>query len=93
MDEALLNWLPPELEGVEPFAGETLVADGWRYRDFNGMPASQWRQLKEAIGAEHHRLLSEATYRLNGTVMKRGQLFVSPIGLERLARRARAKAH
>lgn len=67
---------------TEPFEGETLLADGWEYRDVpTRMRPDLWDEFLDIIGAGNYRLLTLATYE-DG--YKRGQMFVSPDGLKNL---------
>lgn len=65
----------------EPFPGETLVADGWVYRDLPRLSPGVFDDFVKAAGEENIRWLTLADY---GT-SKRGQLFISPKGMENLA--------
>jgi hypothetical protein len=62
----------------EPFAGETLRADGWEYRDLPRMTPEYFDKLIEIIGEKNIRWLTFADY---GDT-KRGQFFISPDGLK-----------
>lgn len=64
----------------EPFPGETLLADGWEYRDLPRMTPEYFDKFVALIGEENIRWLTLAEC---GDGCKRGQLFVSPTGLER----------
>lgn len=79
MEKALLDFNP--FGDSEPFPGETLVADGWKYKDFEKMPAEDWEQLLALYGDGNFRLITSASYKKDGQVLKRGQMFVSPQGL------------
>lgn len=70
-----------EMPKTEPFPGETLIADGWVYRDLPKMTQEAFDNLHTIIGAQNTRFLTFASYP-NGAV--RGQLLVSPAGMERL---------
>lgn len=69
-----------DIPDTEPFPNETLMADGWEYRDLPRMTPEFFNQFVELVGKENIRWLSMANYS-DGT--RRGQLLVSPIGLER----------
>lgn len=70
----------------EPFPGETLMADGWEYRDLPRMTAEAFESLWESIGPENVRFLTFAKY-ADGAV--RGQVLISPSGMQRLKDRAK----
>lgn len=71
----------------EPFPGETLLADGWEYRDLPRMTPEYFDKLIGIIGEENIRWLTQADY---GDT-KRGQMFVSPNGLENVRKYAATK--
>lgn len=64
----------------EHFSGETLVADGWVYKDLPRLAPHLFDDFVKAVGEENIRWLTLANY---GT-SKRGQLFISPAGMARL---------
>jgi hypothetical protein len=65
----------------EPFIGETLVADGWVYRDIPGRLSFQmWDHLLEVIGKNNYRILIMS----KGPDWIRGQLMISPTGMENM---------
>jgi hypothetical protein len=66
----------------EPFPGETIVADGWIYRDLPRMTQEAFNQFLDIVGEENVRFLTFARYKPEQAV--RGQCFISPIGLDRL---------
>lgn len=73
--------LPPG----EPFPGETLIADGWVYRDMPGvMLLEYWETLLAAMGEGHYRILAETHLTRDGQEWRRGQLLISPTGIENL---------
>jgi hypothetical protein len=65
----------------EPFPGETLIADGWIYRDVPKMSQENFNRLLDILGAENVRFLTFARYP-DKTV--RGQFLLSPAGMERV---------
>jgi len=71
------DWPLPQ---VEPFSGETLLADGWQYRDLPRMTQDAFDCLLDIIGEGNVRWLSFARY--GSTV--RGQCFISPAGIENM---------
>lgn len=72
------------LPNTEPFPGETLLADGWQYRDLPKLSYELFDQLVEWIWEENIRWLTVADYGNS----KRGQFLISPDGIERLKARA-----
>lgn len=66
----------------EPFPGETLVADGWKYRDFPKMKEEFWNELLGLLGDGNYRLITFAIYRHDGDTYMRGQMFIAPKGFE-----------
>lgn len=76
--------LPPG----EPFPNETLVADGWTYRDLPRMTQEAFDKFLGVLGEENARFLTFARYP-DGAV--RGQLLLSPAGMERLVAHAAVK--
>ncbi|WP_435018430.1 hypothetical protein TA3x_000404 [Tundrisphaera sp. TA3] len=75
---------------TEPFPGETLIADGWQYRDTPPMLEQLWDELLGIIGEGNYRLLTlmKRTFRDDDRLYKRGQMLISPAGIENLKARA-----
>ena len=70
--------LPPG----EPIKGETLLADGWVYRDLHKrLSYEMWDRFLADIGTENYRILAMTI----GPDWKRGQLMISPDGMKNLA--------
>jgi hypothetical protein len=65
----------------EPFPGETLIADGWVYRDLPCMTQEAFNKFLDILGEENARFLTFARYSDKAV---RGQLLISPAGMERL---------
>lgn len=65
----------------EPFPGETLIADGWVYRDLPRMTQEAFNQFLDILGEENARFLTLARYPDKAV---RGQFLMSPAGIERL---------
>jgi hypothetical protein len=84
MDAALLNWNP--FGDDEPLPGETLMADGWRYQDFNPMLGEYWEQILGVIGEGNYRLITyaERTFKDDPRLYKRGQILIAPSGFDNL---------
>lgn len=83
-----------DIPTCEPFPVETLLADGWLYRDTPPMLAVFWDQLLDIIGEGNYRFLTttERTYKGDDRLFTRGQMFISPDGIERMkAHVAKAK--
>lgn len=80
--------LPPG----EPFPGETLVADGWVYRDMAVvMSPEMWNRLLSIIGDGECRILAMSEgVRADGPWV-RGQLLISPTGMENMTAYAATK--
>lgn len=78
------------LQKLEPVKGKTYVADGWQYRDIPRMSPDMWDYFVGIIGDENFVPLSMAEYgeedaQGNQTISaKRGQLLISPDGMENL---------
>lgn len=74
------------LPNTEPFPGETLIADGWQYRDTPPMLPAFWDGLLGAIGEGNYRLLTyaERTFKDDPRLYKRGQMLISPAGIENI---------
>lgn len=70
---------PPD---SEPFPGETLMADGWVYRDLPKMTQEALNKFLDIVGEENTRWLSFARYKPANDV--RGQLLISPAGMDRM---------
>ena len=68
--------LPPG----EPIPGKTYRADGWVYRDLPRMAPEYFEKLVALIGEDNIVWLSRADY---GDT-QRGQMLVSPAGMENL---------
>lgn len=75
---------------TEPFPGETLIADDWQYRDTPPMLVQFWDELLGIIGEGNYRLLTlmERTVKDNDRLYKRGQMLISPAGIQNLEIRA-----
>lgn len=75
---------------TEPFPDETLIADGWKYRDTPPMLGQFWDELLGIIGDGNYRLLTlmERTYKDDDRLYKRGQMLISPAGIKNLEVRA-----
>lgn len=73
------SWTDPLLPPGEPIPGKTYRADGWAYIDFPRIESHIWEALIEFLG-EHYVPLSLANYGRTA----RGQLLVSPAGLDLL---------
>lgn len=84
IDIMLANMPMPD---SEPFPGETLIADGWEYRDLPRMSPEYFERLKETIGDENIRWLTIADY----GVSIRGQCLISPVGMGRIREHVAAK--
>ncbi len=71
---------------TEPFIGETLRADGWVYRDTPPMLEDFWKRLLDTMGEGNYRLMTyaERTFKGDDRLYIRGQMFVSPAGIENL---------
>ena len=86
MDKALLDMNPFGVN--EPFPGETLVADGWKYHDYIPMATELWDLLLAIIGDGNYRLVTPVQERLfpdDPRVYKRAQMFISPTGIVNIA--------
>jgi hypothetical protein len=66
---------------TEPFPSETLIADGWIYRDLPKMTPEAFDKFMAILGDENARFLTFARY---GREAVRGQLLISPSGMSRL---------
>ena len=74
----LIDAIP--LPETEPFIGESLRADGWEYRDLPRMTREAMLTFTDIVGVANIRWLSFADY---GQAV-RGQLFISPAGMENM---------
>lgn len=73
--------LPPG----EPIAGKTYRADGWAYIDPPGLLSpKRWDQLLLIIGAGQYVILTKSEGIRGGIPFVRGQLLVSPAGIENM---------
>lgn len=71
----------PSLPSGEPFEGETIMADGWVYRDLpNRLSHEMWDFLIETMGEGNYRILAKSV----GPDWKRGQFLISPEGMKNL---------
>ncbi len=77
VEDAGWDWCPPG----EPITGKTYRADGWVYRDLPRMAPEQLDQLVAIIGDDNIVWLSKADYGSS----KRGQLLISPAGMQSLS--------
>lgn len=68
----------------EPFPGKTLVADGWEYRDLPRMTQEQFNQFLDVVGEENVEFLTFARYNSDSGCRVRGQLMISPYGMQKL---------
>lgn len=83
-----------ELPPGEPISGETLIADGWVYRDWSRMLPEFWSELLAVIGPDNYKLLTQSTYRPpDGPVTMRGQMMISPDGVANLKAYAEKRRH
>ena len=78
----------PGKEGLppgEPVKGKTLVADGWVYRDLPRMTQEAMGILLGVIGEDNYEFLTSAKYpdKEHGVAV-RGQVMISPLGMENL---------
>jgi hypothetical protein len=73
----------------EPFPGETLIADGWVYRDLPRMTQETMNTFLDIVGEENTRFLTFARYKPQNDV--RGQLLISPAGMDRMKAYSAAK--
>ena len=73
-----------EVPEVEPFVNETLVADGWEYRDIPRLSPIWWDRVLAAIGPENYRVLAMSSGVTDKGSWARGQVFISPKGLKNL---------
>ena len=76
-------------EGTIDVSG--LIGVGWRYTDWPRMEVSVWEAITQAMGEEgkdYHLLTLAVHYAEDGVtvVSKRGQMVISPAGLERLGK-------
>lgn len=71
------TWPLPE---CEPFPGEAIRADGWVYRDLPRMSPEAFDLFTQIVGDENMRWLTFADYGKS----KRGQVFISPAGIDRM---------
>lgn len=80
----------PFLPPGEPVAGQTYRADGWAYMNVSRVVPEGWDRMVERAGAENLVVLamSKGTNRA-GQAYVRGQVLVSPQGLEALRAAAR----
>ena len=70
--------LPPG----EPFKGETLMADGWVYRDLpSRLSHEMWDLFIKTLGEGNYRIMAMTV----GPDWKRGQFLISPDGMANLA--------
>lgn len=77
----------------EPFEGETLIADGWVYRDLPAgvtLDTVAWTAFLSIIGFSNYRILAY-TERTDskGVKWRRGQFLISPKGMANLVAHAR----
>ena len=88
--QKLLDAMPiPE---GEPFPGKTYIADGWKYRDLPKLSPEMWDYLISIIGEENYVCLTIAEhFEDSQLIAKRGQLLISPTGMENLARHIATK--
>lgn len=63
---------------------QTLIADGWQYRDLPRMTEEAMENLMGIIGSENVRWLTQARYETENGVAVRGQCLISPAGFERM---------
>lgn len=75
----------------EPFPGETLIADGWIYKDLPKMLPALWDELMGVIGEGNYRLLTMAEYRRGDQTLVRGQILISPSGIANIRAQTTAR--
>lgn len=71
----------------EPFPGETLIADGWVYMDLPRMKQKVMDDFLELVGKGNYRFLTLASYGRVSDPDVRGQVLISPTGIEAIRRR------
>lgn len=72
----------------EPISGKTYRADGWVYRDLPNLGLAQFDELVGIIGDDNlvWLTLAERVWP-DGQKTKRGQVLISPAGIENLRKR------
>ncbi len=73
----------------EPFPGETLIADGWQYRDMPSRVTPEvWAEWLAIMGEGNYRILIMTSFEdaTGRTTAVRGQFFISPTGMENMQR-------
>lgn len=61
--------------------------EGWTYRDLPNMLPEFWHRLLDWIGMNEYKLITQAERTWpDGTTTVRGQILISPKGLENLSR-------
>lgn len=81
VNDAEQSMVPPDLK-----------AQGWVYRDAPGkFSAGAWDQTMEIIGEKNCRILALSTGNDDRGVWKRGQILISPQGIENLNAWVKAK--
>lgn len=71
----------PELPEGEPIKGKTYRADGWVYHDIPWTTVEAWEQLIALVDDDNIVLLAASDR--DGAI--RGQVLISPDGMERIA--------
>lgn len=85
----------PFIPPGEPIPGKTYRADGWAYIDPPGRFSPEaWENFLSLIGEGEYVVLagSSGTHPSDGKPFVRGQLLVSPSGLENMKAAARPKS-
>lgn len=77
------------LPDSEPFPGETLLADGWVYRDLPRLTPEAMEKFVGIVTEGEIRWLTKARYP-DGSV--RGQLLISPKGMDNMKAFSAAQA-
>lgn len=81
--QAALDSMP--LPPGEPFPGETLIADGWVYRDVPSWFTKQYlEEFLVLLGEGNYRLLAASSRIMEGERYYHGQFLLSPAAIENL---------
>lgn len=82
-----MDAMPMGIPSREPF--KTLHADGWVYRDLPRLSKDEFKEFIRTVGRENICWITRVSY---GTE-KRGQLYMSPEGIKKLAAYLKAQTH
>lgn len=63
---------------------EMMGTPDWSYRDLPKMPPELFQEFCDVAGSENLKWITTATYEIGGKKLRRGQVMISPKGLQNM---------